>query len=113
MEEYFLHPDRAIENVEGSFYTVSVGTDCGCMIPEEIAPTLLKCTDDRRYQTYFSKQPETVQEIMNAINAINTCPIHNIRYGGKDPKIIKDIEVGQSDYIIDINGQVVLAEDNA
>ncbi len=104
----FIHPERAKENVPGPFYTVDIGCDCGCSLPEEIAPDLLKNTEDRRYQTYFYKQPETESEIARAIEAINVCPIHNIRYGGKQAEIIVKVREGQSDSIVSKSGEVVL-----
>ena len=105
---YHRFNDYALENVEGPFYTVDIGCDCGCCLPESVAPDLLKTTEDRRYQTYFYKQPKTKKEIENAIEAINICPIHDIRYGGKDPEIIKLIEPTQSDYKILKNGKLKL-----
>lgn len=60
----------------------------------------------------FYKQPETAEEISRAIEAINICPIHDLRYGGKDPKIISRVEPSQSDYIIDNNGSVLLNKSN-
>jgi len=110
--EYFESPERATENIEGPFYTVEIGVDCGCGLPESVAPLLLKTTDDRRYQTYFTKQPSSPEEIHQAIEAINICPIHEIRYGGKNPEIIKLVNSGQSDYIINSLGQVVIAAYN-
>ena len=107
--EYFIHPERAKENVSGPFYTVDIGCDCGCCLPEEIAPDLLKTTEDQRVQTYFYKQPETELEIARAIKAINICPIHNVRYGGTEAKIIVKVREGQSDFIISTNGEVILS----
>ncbi|PCJ35821.1 MAG: hypothetical protein COA99_13650 [Moraxellaceae bacterium] len=110
MKDYYEHLGRAKENVEGPFYTVDIGSDCGCLLPEETAPTLVKTTEDRRGQTYFIKQPETEEELIDAIEAVNICDIHDVRYGGKDPKIIRAIEEGKSDFIIKKGGDVVLPE---
>ena len=112
MKNYYEHQDRAIENISGPFYTVSVGCDCGCGLPESSAPELLRMTDDRSNQSYFYKQPETNLEIASAINAVNVCPIHDVRYGGQDPEIIKRIDPTQTDYNISKNGSVVLNEIN-
>jgi hypothetical protein len=112
MEDYFINPERAKENVEGPFYTIDIGRDCGCGLPEAEAPELIRMTKDRRYQSYFYKQPLTEIEIDHAIEAVNICQIHDIRYGGKDPGIIKRIESGQSDYIITKKGKVILNEKN-
>ena len=113
MNEYYQHPGRAKENIEGPFYTVDIGCDCGCLLPEETAPTLLRTTEDRRGQTYFIKQPETEDEFIDAIEAVNICDIHDIRYGGKDPLIIRAIESGKSDYVRTKNGEVIFAGTDA
>ncbi|MCJ8314002.1 MAG: ferredoxin [Pseudomonadales bacterium] len=106
--KYHRFNDYAVENVDGPFYTIDIGSDCGCLLPEAEAPTLLKTTNDPRDQTYFYRQPETKEEIENAIEAINICPIHDIRYGGRDPEIIKLIEPSQTDYKILKNGKLKL-----
>jgi hypothetical protein len=77
---YYIHPDRAKENCDGPFYTVDIGCDCGCGLPEELAL---------------------------AIKAVNLCPTHDIRYGGTDVKIIAKIKSGQSDYEINKSGVAV------
>lgn len=105
---YFVHPERAKENVAGAFYTVDIGCDCACGIPEAIAPSLLATTEDRRYQTYFYKQPETDAELTAAIEAIASCGIHNIRYGGINREIIKRIRAEQCDYRVNWLGCLVL-----
>ena len=107
--DYYESPEKAKENVPGPFYTVEIGVDCGCGLPESVAASLLKTTDDRRCQTYFSKQPTNAAEIQQAIDAINICPIHEIRYGGTDSKIIRLVNPGQSDYIITEKGTIELA----
>ena len=105
---YYLHPNRTKENCSGPFYTVDIGCDCGCGLPEEFAPSLLQNTNDRRRQTYFFKQPESQAEVELAINVVNLCPIHDIRYGGKDPEIIAQISAGKSDYEVNAQGVAVL-----
>jgi hypothetical protein len=104
---YYIHPDRAKENCDGPFYTVDIGCDCGCGLPEELAPSLVKNTGDCKWQTYFHKQPESPEELALAIKAVNLCPIHDIRYGGTDVKIIAKIKSGQSDYEINKSGVAV------
>lgn len=112
MKNYFVHPNRAKENVDGPFYTVDIGCDCACLMPEQEAPDLLKTTEDRRHQTYFYKQPHSEEEIQKAIEAISVCGIHDIRYGGKDTSIIKRIASSQTDYQITTNGSIKLAHKN-
>ncbi|MEZ6143298.1 MAG: hypothetical protein R3B84_22250 [Zavarzinella sp.] len=78
----------ASENAPGPFYAEDIGTDCGCLLPEGEAPTLLATTGPPRYQTYFLRQPETPLEIEQACAAIRICHVHSLRYGGKDPEIL-------------------------
>jgi hypothetical protein len=107
--KYFQHPHRAKQNCDGPFYSVSIGTDCGCGLPEEEAPNLVRMASrDEGYQSYFYKQPLNETEIQQAIDVINICPIHDLRYGGKDPEIIEKVEPGRSDYIVLNAGGVVL-----
>ncbi|AQT58888.1 hypothetical protein B0D95_01380 [Cellvibrio sp. PSBB023] len=91
---------------------MDIGCDCGCGLPEEFATSLLKNTNDRRWQTYFFKQPESQAELELAIKVVNLCPIHDIRYGGKDPEIISQISSGQSDYEVNAQGVVVLNQEH-
>ncbi len=104
--------ERAKENVDGPFYAVAMEYDCACGLPEEVAPDLLKMSESRGYQSYFYKQPKTLDEISRAIEAINVCPIHDLRYCGQDQQIISRIDPSQSDYRIDGDGQVVTNESN-
>jgi hypothetical protein len=104
--------EKAKENVDGPFYAVAMESDCGCGLPEVAAPDLLKMSDSRGYQSYFYRQPETSDEISRAIEAINVCPIHDLRYCGQDPTIISRIDDSQSDYLINKNGKVVINASN-
>ncbi len=87
--DYVLHPERGEENVEGAFYTLS-GVCLDCDLPEEEAPTLL-CQDPDKSDTFFVKQPETKEEIQQACEAIRVCCTNALRYGGKNPEIISQL----------------------
>jgi hypothetical protein len=106
--DWFVHPSRAKENVDGPFYAVAIGCDCGCMLPESIAPDLLGTLGRPSYQTYFRRQPETPDEIDRACEAIEICPIHDLRYGGKDPAILKRLPESQCDFRLLEDGRVEL-----
>src|SRR5687767_12841717 len=101
-DEYFIHPDRFPKNAPGPFYTLGdVGSDgkwsgqcLACTLPETQAPTLLAPLDDGNSDTYFVRQPESDDEIHQACNAAETCCVDAIRYGGKDPKIIRRLGAG-------------------
>ena len=83
-------------NVEGDFYTSGTqdrnGKWCGdclaCALPEQEAPTLLAPLGGDRYDTYFIKQPETEEELQQAISAADVCCVGAVRYGGKNKIII-------------------------
>ena len=80
-------PQRFEKNVPGDFYTTG---DClACDGPEHEAPDLLAPLENENYDTYFIKQPETPEEIERACRAIEVCCIAALRYGGKNPGIIR------------------------
>ena len=93
----YLHPERFPKNAPGPFYSLgSVGADgawCGqclaCTLPESEAPKLLAPLDDQNSDTYFIRQPETAEEIESACSAAEVCCVSAIRYGGKDPVVIR------------------------
>ena len=93
---YYIHPKRFPKNVDGPFYTVGDqdkdGIWCGdclsCGTPELEAPSLLAPLTDENGDTYFFKQPETEEEIEMACNAINSCCVSALRYGGNDPNVL-------------------------
>jgi hypothetical protein len=95
--DYFNHPQRFPKNVAGPFYTLGDqredGTWCGqclsCDIPEHEAPTLLAPLSDENGDTYFVRQPETEEEVEQACLAIEVCCVEALRYGGRDPKILR------------------------
>ena len=105
-----MKKERAKENIAGPFYAVAMEYDCACGLPEGEAPDLIRMSELRGYQSYFYKQPESPEEISRAIHAINICPIHDLRYGGQDPEIIKRVDPSQSDFRITENGVVVVNE---
>ncbi len=83
------------KNVPGDFYTTGDCLACDC--PEYEAPDLLAPLENGNYDTYFIKQPKTFEEIERACRAIEVCCVAALRYGGKDPKIIKRLG-GNSKY---------------
>lgn len=104
--------ERAKENVDGPFYAVAMEYDCACGLPEAEAPDLIRMSDNIGYQTYFYKQPQSEEEISRAIEAINICPIHDLRYCGADPEIIARINPSQVDFCIGKNGEIVPSVQN-
>ena len=108
--DWFLHPQRAAENVPGPFYAVAAGCDCGCLLPEQEAPDLLATLGSPSYQTYFRRQPVGPSEVERACAAVAICPIHDLRYGGRDPAILMRLPPDRCDFRLGPNGEVELSE---
>jgi hypothetical protein len=94
-ESNYAKLDRYPENAKGDFYVENeVCMNCGA--PEAEAPDLIEHTKIEYGHCYFKKQPETVDEIERAINAIAVSCISGLRYGGTDEKILKRLyEIGE------------------
>lgn len=60
-----------------------------CTLPEGEAPELLAALDETNSDTYFVRQPQSEEEIQRACRAAEVCCVDAIRYGGKDPRIIR------------------------
>ncbi len=117
MNDDFLHSRRFPKNASGPFYTTGTqtqegwGGDClECQAPEAEAPDLLAPQTEGNWDTYFVKQPQTEAEIQRACMAIRVCCVSALRYGGRDPEIIRMLgnTPDYSDYILDSEGRIVL-----
>lgn len=105
-DDIYVHPERFPKNAPGAFYTLgSVGADgkwCGqclsCTLPESEAPTLLAPLTDGNSDTYFTRQPETEEEIDQACSAAEVCCVDAIRYGGRDLAIIQRLGSDHCDF---------------
>jgi hypothetical protein len=92
-----LAPERLIpdqphaKNAPGPFYVVN--TECmTCGYPHVLAPDLIDWDQDsegHKHHCYFKKQPESPEEVEQAIKAINGSCCGALRYAGADPAIIK------------------------
>ena len=84
-----VNPSRARveKNAPGSFYAVGGCLACGA--PEYEAPELMSTLDDDNWETYFVRQPETPEEVEHACRAIEVCCLATLRYGGRDPAVIR------------------------
>lgn len=80
-------------NAPGPFYVVN--QDCmTCGYPHVLAPDLMAWemnSEGREAHCYFHKQPETSQEIEQAVNAVKGSCCGALRYSGSDPDIIRRI----------------------
>jgi hypothetical protein len=116
-KDYYIHPRRFPKNVDGPFYTLGDqlkdGSWCGdcisCGTPEIEAPTLLAPLTEENGDTYFTRQPETEEEIDMACNAIKSCCVNALRYGGNDPKILaklKNKDCDNTEFFVQVKQQV-------
>lgn len=81
-------PEPTPKNVPGDFY-VQCNSCISCGVTEDLAPDLIVLEDDG---CYFKKQPVTPDEINRALDAMAASCVNSIRYGGKDPDILKKIQ---------------------
>ena len=107
--ETFEHPRRLAKNAPGPFYTM--GGCLACDMPESKAPELLAPLEGDNYETFFARQPRTTEEIEHACEALESCCVSDLRYGGKDRKIIE--RLGNSpefcDHVLDVSGEIIVA----
>jgi hypothetical protein len=80
-------------NAPGPFYSVR---DCciACLAPQSVAEDLMEFCEApsesaRLSGRFFRKQPETPEELDQAIAAMDVSCVHNLRYGGDDRAILK------------------------
>jgi hypothetical protein len=80
-------------NAPGPFYVVN--QDCmTCAYPHVLAPDLMAWemnSEGRETHCYFRKQPETSQEMEQAVSAVKGSCCGALRYSGADAEIIKRI----------------------
>jgi hypothetical protein len=77
-------------NVPGDFY-VEDNMCIACSAPEHEAPDLMAhySDDSLCYHCYFRQQPRTTEELERAIRAVEVGCCWAVRYGGRDPQIIR------------------------
>lgn len=73
-------------NVIGPFYAEDGGC-ITCGAPEHEAPTLIASIDEPAGHCYFKRQPETLEEVEQAIRAIEVSCCGALRYDGDDERI--------------------------
>ena len=73
------------KNCKGDFF-VEEGACTLCQAPEDIAPNLIMSDNT---SCYFYKQPETEEEIDQALKAMESSCCADLVYNGTDPVIIK------------------------
>lgn len=87
MQENPILPDP--KNPPGDFY-VENGSCINCDAPHLAAPDLIAYDEARDSpHCYFKEQPEAPDEVERAVMACIVSCVSAVRYGGKNPKILK------------------------
>jgi hypothetical protein len=85
MKNSEAHPS----NVPGDFY-VGNGECIQCMQPHAVAPELMGIIgDDKQGYCFFKRQPNTTQELREAIESVRASCCGAVRYSGTDQEIIR------------------------
>ena len=102
-------PTRLEKNPPGDWYTTGECMACGA--PEDEAPDLLSPLSDSDLETYFARQPTTADEVARACRAAEVCCVSSVRYGGKDPAIIRRLgNTGEyCDFVVSAGGEILPA----
>jgi len=93
-----MEPQRFELNAPGDFY-VEDGMCIACEAPEHEAPDLMGHYSDDSvcYHCYFKRQPETPEELDRAIRAVEVGCCGAVRYGDRDPGIIRRLNKWAAD----------------
>ena len=93
-------PQRVPENVPGDFY-VEAGLCTRCYLVHGEAPDLLNDPAEPFDECYFRRQPQTPEEVDQAISAIWVSEMCALRYAGTDEAIIAKLRTQQSAALCD------------
>ena len=100
------HPRSA----PGDFY-VEVGKCLACGVPQAVAPDLVGWVDELKRHCYWIKQPETTEELDQAIKVLDSQELECHRYAGTDPAVLSRVATTCCDYPLEQVG--VLQPDTA
>jgi len=100
-------PTRHPANVDGAWYTT--GQCLACSVPEDAAPTLFAPLEGENWLTHFLRQPATEEEIEQACCAALGCCVADVRYGGRDPAVIRRLgnHPDYCDHVMAADGQLL------
>lgn len=93
-------PQRVPENAAGDFY-VEAGLCTRCCLVHGEAPDLLNDPTQPFDECYFRRQPQTPEEVAQAISAIWVSEMCALRYAGTDEAIIAKLRTRQSAALCD------------
>lgn len=93
-------------NAKGDFY---VENQCctGCDLPSAEAPEMFKYEGDH---CYVCRQPETKEEVVKILNAMEIQDLDCIQYKGKNKAILASLKQRNLESCISSNLQVALAK---
>lgn len=89
MSQTRRRPKRHRANVSGDFY-VEDESCIICMTPHYVAPELMGMHPENH--CYFKKQPNTPEEVEQAIEAVSVACCESLRYAGDDPDILSRLK---------------------
>ncbi len=98
---------RYYKNAPGPFYVVDGECMCSGLAPAEVPellsedPTGPGVNGEGYYYCYFGRQPETPEEIENAIRAMAVSETTALRYGGDNPAILQRLSDLGLDFLCD------------
>lgn len=103
------NPDDFLPKITGPFYALGECLNCGATAYE--APGLISPRGEDNDDCHFIKQPATPEEIDRVCIAARECCIYRIRYGGKNPEIIKKLGNTPSvcDFLVREDGVLIRA----
>jgi hypothetical protein len=83
---------------EEDFY-VQQGRCLSCGVPQAVAPTLVGWRDTQNStDCYWIRQPQTPDELEQAIKVIHEQEVDCHRYAGTDPSVIRRLPAAQCDF---------------
>ena len=88
---------RVAKNAPGAFF-VRANECLVCQLCVDEAPDLMVCDKEQGdWSCYFTKQPETSEEVERALHALECCCIAAVAYEGDDPAILARIAALQAE----------------
>lgn len=91
---------RHSKNAPGPFYVVQ-GECISCRTPESVAGGLMSYDEGRDNGCFFVRQPVDESETSAAVLAVQASCCGAVRYGGKDPEILRRLAALDCSYQLD------------
>jgi len=90
-------PEPQLQSAPGDFY---VENECcvGCGVPQVVAPDLVGWREESVPHCYWKKQPETADEVRQALAIFDSQEAGCHRYAGSDPAIQASVGAENCDH---------------